>query len=99
MIGPCGFNCTNQTSDGYCKTTVCIHPIYSQKYHQVIELEKHQTGVVNETRYSVSLEELRQSIRNACDKLYLDESTSNFMYTKFLKLIQTEITSRCNLIK
>lgn len=93
MIGPCRFNCTNQTNDGYCKTTVCIHPIYSQRNNVVVMQNS------TEATYSISLEEIRQMVRNVCDKIYLDESTSNFMYTKFLKLIQTEIISRCNLIK
>lgn len=99
MNGPCGFNCTNQTSDGYCKTTVCIHPVYSQKHYQVISPEKQQIGVVGETRYSVSLEELRQSIRSVCDKLYVDESISNFMYSQLVQLLQTEIISRCTPIR
>ena len=92
MIGLCGFNCTNQTSDGYCKTTVCIHPIYSQRNNVV--------GMQNSTEatYSVSLEEIRQMVRNVCDKIYIDEATSNFMYTKLRDLLQQEIVSKCNKI-
>lgn len=99
MSGPCGFNCTNQTNDGYCRTTACIHPIYSQKHFQLTTPENQQIDVVGETRYSVSLEELRQSIRSVCDKLYVDESVSNFMYVQLLKLIQTEIISSCTQIR
>lgn len=95
MIGQCGFNCYNQTSDGFCKTTVCINPLHKGTFSTINIPVGHQIS----PRYSVSLEELRQSIRNVCDKLYLDESTSNFMYTQLLALIQAEITSRCNLIK
>ena len=99
MSVPCTFNCTNQTSDGYCKTTVCIHPIYSQKHFQLTTPEKQQIDVVGESRYSVSLAELRQSIRSVCAKLYIDESVSNFMYIQLLQLIQTEITYRCTQIR
>ena len=31
MIGPCLHNCPNQTLDGYCKTTGCINPAYSNQ--------------------------------------------------------------------
>lgn len=27
---PCGYVCGNKTSEGYCKTTACINPNYSQ---------------------------------------------------------------------
>lgn len=95
MIGSCGFNCTNQTSNGFCKTTACINPLHKDTFSTM----NLPIGYQISPRYSVSLEELRQSIRNVCDKLYLDESTSNFMYTQLLALIQTEITSRCGRIK
>ena len=96
MNGPCGFNCTNQTNEGYCRTTACIHPIYSQKHFQLTTSEKQQIDVVGETRYSVSLEELRQIVRNVCDKIYTDESTSNFMYTRLREMIQAEVMLRCS---
>ena len=30
MLGRCPYNCNNQTSDGYCKTTGCINLNYRQ---------------------------------------------------------------------
>lgn len=30
MIGKCSYNCSNKTSDGYCRTTGCINLNYQQ---------------------------------------------------------------------
>lgn len=30
MIGTCSYNCSNKTSDGYCRTTGCINLNYQQ---------------------------------------------------------------------
>ena len=34
MMGKCPYNCQNQTSDGYCKTTGCVNPNYMPSAHK-----------------------------------------------------------------
>lgn len=48
MTERCGYVCGNKTSDGYCKTTACINPSYSQLYTSVpIEDKKVDTAAIH----------------------------------------------------
>ena len=41
---PCGYVCDNKTSEGYCKTTACINPKYSQLWHTSVPAEDKKSG-------------------------------------------------------
>lgn len=49
MIGPCPYDCTNKSFTGYCKTTGCINPVYSNQTATAYEKEIGFEPVYNHT--------------------------------------------------
>ena len=54
MISTCPHDCNNKTEYGYCKTTVCCHPIHGRKYThtETIAIEQPKIKVVQTVEIS-----------------------------------------------